>query len=451
VLVLAATANVLPAMNLSIMNVVYRDVQDAFPDVSAAKLSWVLNAYTVVSAATLVIGGVAADRFGRKRALLGGCTGFAAGSLLCGLAPNVGTIIAGRILIGISSSFVVTSNVSLALREFPASRRSSAFGVIASFGGFAAAAGPTVGSLVLEAGWRWAFLVNVPVAVLVVVVGWRVFTESRDPDARDIPDVAGAGLLLAGVAFGIAAVVQSPTWGWADTRTVAFLGAAAVTLAWMLLRCTRHPEPIVDLTLFRSRNLTLYNVVAFAVSVGWFGMFFALVQFLRTTWDYDVLAAGLLVTPIPFGAGVLGIIGGRAADRVGYRAMLLLGSVAFAVGSLWMIVAVGEERDLVAWMIGIVPIAVGTGLVFPSFQAGAVIDTAPDQYAIAVGVNQTIQRIGAAAGGAVAIAFLASVGPAAALDRIFVVMLVSALACLPAARALLPSGAQAVPAATAAT
>jgi EmrB/QacA subfamily drug resistance transporter len=436
---LAATANVLPAMNLSIMNVVYRDVQEAFPDVSPAQLSWVLNAYTVVSAATLVIGGVAADRFGRKRALLGGCTGFAAGSLLCGFAPNVGTIIAGRIVIGISSSFVVTSNVSLALREFPPSRRSSAFGVIASFGGFAAAAGPTVGSLVLEAGWRWAFWVNVPIAVVIVVVGSKVFTESRDPNARDIPDVLGAGLLLAGVSFGIAAVVQSPTWGWTDPRTIGFLLASAATLGWMLVRCTYEPEPIIDLRLFRSRNLTLFNVMAFCVSVGWFGMFFALVQFLRTTWNYDVLAAGLLVTPIPFGAGVLGIIGGRIADRFGYRTMLIIGSIAFVLGSLWMIVALGPERDLLAWMIGIVPIAVGTGLVFPSFQAGAVIDTAPDQYAVAVGVNQTIQRIGSAAGGAVAIAFLASVGPLGAVDRIFVVMLVSALVCIPAARALVPT------------
>jgi EmrB/QacA subfamily drug resistance transporter len=399
-------------------------------------VSWVLNAYTVVSAATLVIGGVAADRFGRKRALLGGCAGFALGSLLCGLAPNVPMIIAGRSLIGVASSFVVTSNVSLALREFPPSRRSSAFGVIAGFGGFAAAAGPTVGSVVLQAGWRWAFLVNVPVALVVVAIGWRVFHESKDPEARDIPDIVGAALLLVGVALGIAAVVQSPTWGWLDARTIGFLIASGAALASMLVRSARHPEPIIDLTLFRSRNVTLYNVTAFAVSVGWFGMFFGLIQFLRNTWDYDVLPAGLLVTPIPFAAGVLGILGGRAADRIGYRTMLVAGSIAFATGSLWMIAAVGPERDLVAWMVGIVPIAIGTGLVFPSFQGGAVVDTPPDRYAVAVGVNQTVQRIGSAVGGALAIAFLASVGPDGILDRIFVVMLGCSLACLVASRML---------------
>jgi MFS family permease len=309
--------------------------------------------------------------------------------------------------------------------------------VIASFGGLAAAAGPTVGSLVLEhGGWRWAFWINVPIAMLIVLVGARVFTESRDPNARAFPDIFGAGLLLVGVALGIVAVVQSPTWGWIDPRTGACLVASAVLLGWMLWRCTRHPAPIIDLTLFRSRNLSLFNVMAFFVSIGWFGMFFAMVQFLRTTWEYDVLQAGLLVTPIPFGAGVLGVLGGRFADRFGYRSMLIVGSIAFVLGSLWMIVALGPEPDIAAWMIGIIPIAIGTGLVFPSFQAGAVIDTPSEQYAVAVGVNQTIQRIGSAVGGAVAIAFLASVGPAGALDRILIVMCFAAVVCIPTALAL---------------
>jgi EmrB/QacA subfamily drug resistance transporter len=419
------------------MNVVYPEIQEAFPDVSAAQLSWVLSAYTVVSAATLVIGGVTADRVGRKRCLLLGCAGFAAGSLMCGFAPNVGTIIAGRIFIGIASSFVVTSNVSIALREFPSTRRSTAFGVIASFGGFAAAAGPTVGSIVQElGGWRWAFWINVPMAVVVVVIGAKIFEESKDPHARAFPDVLGAALLLIGVSFGIVAVVQSPTWGWADARTVVCLFVAVVALAWMLFRCSRHPAPIIDLTLFRSRNMSIFNITAFLVSVGWFGMYFALVQFLRGTWDYGLLEAALLVTPIPFGAGVLGILGGRVADRIGYRSMLTAGAVAFAIGSLWMMVAINPEPNVVAWMIGIVPIAIGTGLVFPSFQGGAVIDTPPDQYAVAVGVNQTVQRIGSELGGAVAIAFIASVGTAGAFDRVFVVMLISALVCIPAARAL---------------
>jgi EmrB/QacA subfamily drug resistance transporter len=439
VLILAGVSSALPSMNLSIMYVVYPDIQHAFPDASSAQMSWVLNAYTIVSAATLLIGGVVADRWGRKRGLLGGCALFGAGSALCALAPNVETIIAGRVVIGLAASLVVTSNVSIALREFPATRRSTAFGVLASFGGLAAAAGPTVGSLVLKlGGWEWAFWVNVPVALVVVVVGARVFHESKDPNARRFPDLLGAAMLLVGVALAILAVVQSPTWGWASVRTIGCLVVGIVLLLAMLARSWRHPAPIVDLRLFRARNLSIFNLTAFLVSIGWFGMYFVLVQLLRGPWDYGLLAAGLLVTPIPFGAGILGTLGGRVADRVGYRPMLIGGAIAFGVGAAWMMTMIGDEPDVLAWMIGIVPIAIGTGLVFPSVQAGAVVDTPPEQYAVATGLNQTVQRLGSAIGNAIAVAFVASVGAVAAFDRIFVVMLLSSLVMLAAALALTP-------------
>ena len=441
VLLLAGMAAVLPAINLSVMYVLYPEIQKAFPDVSAARMSWVLNGYTIASSATLVVGGVVADRWGRKRWLLIGCAVFGLGSALCALAPGVDAIIVGRLVIGVAASFVVTAHVSLALREFPLSRRATAFGVLSSFGGLAAAAGPSLGSLVLLAGWRWGFWLNVPIAALIVLFGARYFEESRDPTARAFPDVVSAALLLFGVGLGILAVVQSPSWGWLDVRTVVCLVVAVGLLAVMLVRSSRHLSPIVDLRLFRSRNVSLFNASSFLVSIGWFGMYFLLVQYLRTTWDYGLIGAGLLVTPIPFGAGVLGPLCGRYADRFGYRPMLLGGALAFAAGAVWFITMVGTERDVLAWMIGIVPIAIGTGLVFPSVQAGSVIGTPPEQYAVAAGLNQTIQRIGSALGNALAIAFVASVGVTRAFDRVFVVVLLSALTIVGAAFALTGSGA----------
>lgn len=437
VLLLAGAATMLPAVNLSIMYVVYPEVARAFPSVSNASLSWILNGYTVVSSATLVLGGVVSDRTGRKRSLLVGCAVFAGASIMCGLAPNVGVIIAGRFVIGVAASLVVTAATSLALREFPAARRSTAFGVLSAFGGIAAAAGPSLGSIVIDlGGWRWAFWVNVPIAVVVLVFGGRVFIESRDASVRRVPDPLGAALLMAGVALGILALVESPSWGWGDRRTVGCLLGAAVLLGWLLARSARHPVPIIDLTLFRYRNFTLLNLSSFLVSVGWFGMYFELVQFLRTTWGFGLLEAGLLVTPIPFGAGVLGPLGGRVADRVGYRPMLLVGSMAFVAGSLWSITMVDAERDVGAFLVGITLIAVGTGLVFPSVQGGTVVGTPPDRYAMATGLNQTIQRVGSAIGNALAVVFVTSVGAALAFDRMFWVMLVVSVLMVPAAFAL---------------
>ena len=438
VLVLSGIASVLPSINLSVMYVLYPEIQEAFPDASSAQLSWVLNGYTILSSATLVIGGVVADRWGRKRSLLSGCAVFGVASVICALAPNVGTIILGRVIMGVSASFLVTANVSIALREFPLSRRPMAFGVLSSFGGLAAAAGPSLGSIVLLAGWRWGFWLNVPIAIVVLVGGSRVFRESRDPSVKQFPDVIGALLLLAGVGLGILAVVQSPTWGWATPRTLACLTGSALLLLALVLRSSRHRSPIVDLRLFRRRNVTLFNISAFLVSVGWFGMYFELVQYLRNVWDYDLLPAGLLVTPIPFGAGVLAPICGRYAERVGYKPMLLAGAGSFAVGAVLFLTLVGPEPNVAAWLVAIVPIGIGTGLVFPSVQAGSVIGTPSEQYAQAAGLNQTIQRIGSALGNAVAIAFIASLGVAEAFDSIFLVVLLSSLIIVPIALALTP-------------
>jgi EmrB/QacA subfamily drug resistance transporter len=437
VLILAGVGSMLPAINLSIMYVVYPEIATAFPSVTNAELSWILNAYTIVSAATLVLGGVASDRTGRKRSMLIGAALFGGGSALCALAPNVAVIVAGRVIIGVAASLVVTASTSLALREFPATRRATAFGVLSSFGGVAAAAGPSLGSIIVDlGGWRWAFWINVPLAAIVVIGGLKVFEESRDLSVRRFPDPLGAVMLMVGVGAGILALVQSPSWHWIDVRTIACLCVAAALLAALLARSARHPAPIIELALFRYRNFTLLNLSSFLVSVGWFGMYFVLVQFLRNTWHYSLLEAGLLVTPIPFGAGVLGPLGGRIADRVGYRPMLTVGSGAFIAGALWLVLAVDSTPDVPMFLVGITLIAIGTGLVFPSVQGGTVVGMPPDRYAMASGLNQTIQRMGSAIGNALAVVFVSSVGPGGAFDRMFLVLLGVSVLMLPAALAL---------------
>jgi EmrB/QacA subfamily drug resistance transporter len=437
VLVLAGVGSMLPAINLSVMYVVYPEIARAFPSVTSAQLSWILNGYTIVSAATLVLGGVFSDRTGRKRSMLIGAALFGGGSVLCALAPNVAVIIAGRFVIGIAASLVVTASTSLALREFPASRRSTAFGVLSSFGGIAAAAGPSLGAIIVDlGGWRWAFWLNVPIAAIVIVGGAKVFAESRDESVRHFPDPVGAAVLMLGVGAGILALVQSPTWGWLDGRTDGCLALSAFLLAVLIARSARHRAPIVELTLFRHRNFSLLNLSSFLVSVGWFGMYFVLIQFLRNSWGYSLLEAGLLVTPIPFGAGVLAPLGGRVADRVGYRSMLAVGAAAFVIGALWLIVMVDETPDVPMFMVGIVFVAIGTGLVFPSVQGGTVVGMAPDRYAMAAGLNQAIQRVGSAIGNALGVVFVSSVGASAAFDRIYLVLLAASLLILPAAFAL---------------
>ncbi len=428
VVLVAGLAAVLPSVNISVMYVVYPEIERAFPGVGKGSLSWILNAYTVVSCATLVLGGVIADRTGRKRAQLIGVTGFVGGSILCAAATSVFQIVLGRAVMGLASSVMITATMSLALRDVPASKRATAFGVTQSFGGVGAAAGPAIGSLIIAAGgWRWAFWINVPIGAAILILGLIVFRESRDTSDEPFPDPVGAALLLVGVTTGILALVQSPSWGWGDVRTLSSLAVAAALITALVLRSLRHPRPVVDVTLFRHRNFTMLTAGAFVLGMGWFGVYFALVQFLRNEWGYGLLGAGLLVSPIPFGAGVLAPVCGRVADRIGYRLLVTVGGIAFTAGSLWMLLVVGDEPSILRWMPGIALMAIGTGITFPAVQGGPVVDMPPEQYAVAMGFNQTVQRIGSAIGNAMAVVFVASYGFAGGFDGMFVVMLVASV------------------------
>ncbi|TML18257.1 MAG: MFS transporter, partial [Actinobacteria bacterium] len=408
VLFVAGVAQMIPSINLSIMYVVYPEVQREFSGTSAGALSWVLNGYTIVAAATLVLGGVVADRTGRKRALLAGSALSLAAVLVCGSAPNANTLLCGRILLALAASLLIPASTSLVLRAFPPAKSAMAFGVLASFGGVSAAAGPSLGAFIIDlGGWRWAFFANVPLALIALVLGPKVLTESRDERTRDIPDLIGAAMLMVGLTSTILAVVQSPAWGWGDTRTIGALTAGLTLLALMVLRSLHHRAPFIE-----------------GFAVAWFGMFFVLTQFLRNAWDFGLLKAGLLVSPVPFGAGVLAPIGGRIADRVGYRPMLIAGAVSFGMGALWYVYVVSDTPSVARWIPGIILIAVGTGFVFPSVQGGTVVGMPSDRYAIASGVNHTVQRIGAVVGNAIAVMFVASVGPARAFDRFMWIVLV---------------------------
>lgn len=432
ILLLTGVATMVPSINLSVMYVVYPEIQKAFPRASAGELSWIFSGYTIVSAATMVMGGVIADRTGRKRALIVGTAIVALSVALCGAAPNVGVLIAARILVAIGSSLLIPATTSLALRAVPATRRSWAFGVLASFGGVSAAAAPSLGAAIIDAGgWRWAFYSNLPLALVVLALAPSTYTESKDPESRKLPDPLGAVLLAAGLGAAILAVVQSPKWGWASGSTIGALAIGVALLAAVIVRSARHRNPFLEVGLFRFRTFSILNASSFFISIAWFGMFFVLTQFLRNTWDYGLVQAGVLVSPVPFGAGVLGPIAGRIADRIGYRTILLAGAVAFAAGALWMLAVVPDTPSVIRWLPGISLIGIGTGLVFPAVQGGSVIDMPSERYATASSLNHTIQRVGSAVGNAVAIMFVAASGAAIGFDRMFVIVLVASLLILP--------------------
>lgn len=249
---IASVAVFLVSLDTTLLYVVFGTVRTGFPGTSAADMSWVLNAYTVAYAALLIPAGGLADAHGRKRVFMLGVTLFLAASAACGLAGSVGWLIAARAVQAVGAALLIPASLSIILAAFPQSRRAVAVSLWGAVSALAAAVGPSVGSLVVaQAGWSWAFYVNLPLGALSLWYGARRLTEARRPEARRPLDAVGMLLLIVGVGAVALAIVQSESPRWSRTE----LGAAAATglvalvgfVAWTRVAAA----PLVDLALFR--------------------------------------------------------------------------------------------------------------------------------------------------------------------------------------------------------
>src|SRR3954462_616408 len=194
VLAIVSAAVFMASLDLFVVNIAFPDIQKEFAGSTLAGLSWVLNGYTIVFASLLVPFGRAADRLGRRRVFVGGLLLFVAASAAAAAAPSVDTLVAARVVQAVGAAAIMPTSLALLLAEIPLAKRSSAIGLWAATGGIAAAAGPPLGGLLVEASWRWVFLINLPIGIAAAYFATRVLTESRDPQHAKRADMLGAAL-----------------------------------------------------------------------------------------------------------------------------------------------------------------------------------------------------------------------------------------------------------------
>jgi len=255
-----------------------------------------------------------ADRIGRRKVFFAGVVIFTVSSALAGTAPTAGLLIGARVIQAVGAAALLPSSLALVLGEFPREKRATAVGIWGAVGALAAATGPTLGALIIDAAsWRLAFFVNLPIGALTIFLGSRLLRESKDPDAAQRQDLLGIPLLIAGVGALALGIVQSDEWGWGGTRTLAAFAASAVILPLFILRSATYHSPALDLTLFRNRNFRMANLATASFGIAFAAMFLGTVLFLTNVWQYSILQAGLLIAPGPFIAGV--VAGPAGSDR----------------------------------------------------------------------------------------------------------------------------------------
>jgi EmrB/QacA subfamily drug resistance transporter len=420
VLVIVSAGVVLASLDLFIVNVALPQIGRDF-HVSGgglADLSWVLNGYAIVYAAFLVLFGRIAERYRRDRGFLLGVAVFVLASAACGAASSLGMLVAFRVVQAAGAALLTPTSLGLVLATSAPERRQGAVRAWTAVGGMSATLGPVIGGLLVAASWRWVFLVNVPVGLLALVVGWRRLPRVEGHPVP-VPDALGALLITAGIGALSLGLVNGGNWGWGSFRTVGSLLFAVIALSLFAVHCARHRNPLIDRALFRLRPFTGASTVALFFSASFGAMLLSRVLWAQDVWHWSALVTGLSIAPGPLMVPVFSfLVAGRLTARFGAGWVIAAGSTIFAIGVAWWALSVGLRPDYVGEMLGgMLLTGIGVGLTLPTMMATGAASLPAHSFATGSAVINMFRQIGLAIGVAVLIAVIGSPhSPAATLE-----------------------------------
>jgi EmrB/QacA subfamily drug resistance transporter len=435
VLAIVCAGVVLASLDLFIVNVALPQMGRDFHlrGGGLAGLSWVLNGYAIVYAALLVLFGRLADRYRRERGFLLGVAVFVAASAACGAATSVAMLVAFRVVQAAGAALLTPTSLGLILATSSPERRHGAVRAWAAVGGIAAALGPVVGGLLVAASWRWVFLVNVPIGLLALAVGWRRLPHVPGHPVP-APDALGALLITGGIGALTLGLVNGSTWGWASAQTVIALAGACLALALFAVHALRHRNPLIDRALFRLRPFTGASTVALLFSAAFGAMLLSRVLWAQDVWHWSALVTGLSIAPGPIMVPLFSfLVAGKLIARFGPGPVIAAGSTIFAAGAAWWALAIGLQPDYVGDMLGgMLLTGIGVGLTLPTLIATGSSSLPPQSFATGSAVVNMFRQIGLAVGVAVLIAVLGSprspAGTLAAYQRASIVIAAISLA-----------------------
>lgn len=364
-------------------------------------LQWTINGYTLTLASFILLGGSLGDRYGRRRVFTIGVVWFAMASALCAAAPNIHLLIAARALQGVGGALLTPGSLAMISASFAPSDRAKAIGAWSGFGGVASAVGPFLGGyLVGGPGWRWIFVINLPLAALVVVIARRHVPETLDPDAVPDLDVLGAALGAIGLG-GVTYALIAAGNGW--SASVIAAGVIGLTGLIGFVRTERHSRhPMLPPNLFANRQFTAANVVTFAVYAALGGVFFFLVVSLQVVGGLSPLLAGAALLPVTLIMLALSARMGALAARIGPRLPMTLGPLVSACGVLLLLRIGPHTSYLIDVLPAVTVFGLGLSLIVAPLTTTVLAAAATNNAGVASGVNNAVAR----AAGLLAVAVL---------------------------------------------
>jgi EmrB/QacA subfamily drug resistance transporter len=360
---------------------------------STSALQWILNGYLLTLASLILLGGSLGDRLGRRRVFQGGVALFTLASLLCAVAPTVELLIFARLIQGIGGALLTPGSLAILEASFRPADRARAIGAWSGLGGVAAALGPLLGGWLISAiSWRAIFLINLPIGIFVAWAASRHVPESRDPNATGKLDTSGAALAAIGLGGTTYALIEAPEGGnLPAVIATAVIGIAA--LVGFFVQERRSANPMLPLSIFRSRQFSAANAVTFVVYAALGGVFFLLVSFLQVSMGYSPIAAGSASLPVTALMLVGSARSGALAQRIGPRLPLTVGPLVIAAGLLLMLRINPGDSYVTTVLPAVFVFGLGLTLVVAPVTATVLAAVDSTRSGIASGVNNAVARV----------------------------------------------------------
>jgi EmrB/QacA subfamily drug resistance transporter len=396
VLIVVCVAVFMLLLDITVVNVALPDI-DKELNTSFTDLQWVVDAYALTLAATMLNAGSLGDLLGRKRVFLVAIALFTIASGLCGAAQSPTWLILARGAQGIGGAGMFAVSLAIISQEFHGRERGTAFGIWGATVGMAVAIGPLVGgALTTYVGWRWIFFVNIPIGVACVAAGLRALRETRDEEHGGF-DLRGLVTLTGGLFAFVLALLRGNDWGWSSGRVIGLFAGAAVLLGSFAFIELRQAKPMFDFRLFKVPTFTGAQITAFVMSSAMFAQFLFIPLYIENVLGYSAVAAGVRFLPLSLVSFVVAPIAGRLSTRVPVR-FLLGGGLAIIGVALLLMWGVKLGSSWTTLLPGFIVAGVGIGLVNAPLASTAVSVVEPRRAGMASGINNTFRQIGIATG-----------------------------------------------------
>jgi len=401
-LALLATAQFMVILDATIVNVALPAIQHSLGFASASDLQWVVTAYALVFGGFLLLGGRLADLFGRRRMLLIGTAIFALASLLGGLAQGSTELIVFRALQGLGGALLSPAALSLVLTIFKEGpERNRALGVWSMVAGGGGAVGLVLGGVLTQyVDWRWTFFINVPIGLAVLLLARR-FVPASLPTNKERVDVLGALTITGSLMAAVYALAKAPDYGWGDARTIGIFAAAAVLMAVFIINERLVKHPLIDLSIFKRRNVTAGTIIQVLLPAAMFSMFFYLSIYLQGILGYTPTETG--IANIPFTLTIIAIAGvlSRQAAKINPKPFLVAAPLLVAGGLLYLSRLPIDSNYWIDLLPGIALMASGMAITFVLVTVMSTSGISHKESGLVSGLLNTSQQIGGALGLAV--------------------------------------------------